>query len=324
MKKLLLSVMIVAAAITSCSKKTTGTVGENDGRVEIKLNSGVAVSKAELDNTSAITGLAFRRVDQVGNPPVVGLGSAPVLKANRAADGSIAFDVPQYYNADGLIGSWFLSYYPEGTVAGTDVTWDIDGKTDILVSSIFTAGNKTAPVLTPLNYDHTLFMVEILCKAEAGKDTEVQSRWGKVVGVKLKDTPKQRILDVKETGELATMPTYKASAQVATLPLFDKDFGAFQPITISENNIGVQARGMFAPQGNKIQLIVTTQRDGAGEIDTELPVFTVGGGGGDGISAGRKHLLTLTFKPGPGEPEIVLTSTISDWVQGQPGDIPVD
>lgn len=304
MKKLLLSAMIIAAAITSCSKKTAD-IDNNDGKVEIKLNSGIVVSKAALDNTSSLTGVVFHRVDRVGSGGPPNCYGTPGLTANRATNGDITFDVPQYYHA--TLPTFIVSYYPAGTVNQEDVDIAIDGKTDILCRPMTTiSGTAAAPAPTTIEYQHTLAMVEVNCKAENGKDTEVQSRWGKVVGLKLKNThPTMKVC-------LGTGFDFNHTGTPTTIALWNANFEAFAPITLTDANSAVQSRGMFAPNAGVLDLVITTQRDGGNPVDKELKITLPGAAE---FKAGFKHLLTLTFKASLLE-EIEVTSTIKDWEVG--------
>lgn len=297
-----------------CSKSNRNT--ENmDNLVEIKLTSGVTASKVAFDPSSPVSGLVFRRHDidpaQIGSLTYAG---APLLPANRAANGDITFGGSQYYNENENLSTYFVSYYPQGTnsMPMDAVTWDIDGKTDIIWAHSINSGNNQTPIQATVEYKHQLAMIEIICKAD---ELSAQDRWGKIVGIKMKNTQPQIYLDLKRDATPVTQGT------PTDITLWDKDFNAYQPLTLAVGNDQVQARGMFAPSGSKIEMIVSTQRTTGLPVDRNVE-FNIPSG--ERFKAGFKYCLTFTFMGAPAEPEIVITSTITPWVAGQQGEIPVD
>lgn len=331
MKKLLLSAMIIAAAMTSCSKKTTDTVDENDGRVEIKfssnLNSGDIQpgSKAALEPNSTVTGLVFRRGDITAGDAAGPVGAdAPIILGDRDANGDITFANKQYY-LPGTMNPWFCSYYPQGSMANNVVTWEIDGKTDILIApSVWGSGVEATPVDMTMNYEHQMAWIEVFIQAEAGKQAGVEARWGKVVGFNLRNTATSLIADY--TGFLDNnnmvdgdeRPTLTTGV-VADLPLWgSSDWSAINPSyipqTVSRDPTG---QGLFAPTTNQtIELSVMTQGEGLAEpiVTTNLVVAM-----DTPFSAGFKHKVVLTFMDTPTTPEIKVKTTIEAWKTGGTG-----
>lgn len=313
MKKLIFSAMITAAVMIGCTKNTV--VDQEKDPVEIKLTSGVVVSKTALDNNSTVSGLVFHRTDYTALP--ADCSGTSISTGTRATDGKIVFDAPEYYHP--TLPTAIVSYYPEGriipnpAVPGKElVAININGRTDVLYCPITgLTGTAENPQPTSIVYSHVLALIEIVCKAEAGKDAEVQGRWGQVLEIQVRKTMPEVAVDL---GPSATV-TYVGTP--TNKQMWDASFKGFKPITLVSNNSTVEARGMFAPPvGGLLELVVTTMREGAAPTDKNLKITLPGNAE---FKAGFTHKIELTFMGTPDEPEIIVTSTIAPWKAGANG-----
>lgn len=182
MKKILLSAIIIAAAI-GCSKKNTETTIDQSG--QIRLSSGIQASRAAYSGDVAVAGLQILRANAAGVAPTSFDDAALIVADRTADDADITFATAQYY--DGANNAYFVGYFPAAVVASNVATWTVDAKTDIMTSQVVDAGTDALPLNPALAFKHALAQIEVICKAEAGNHEAVKTRWGKIEYIKLKD-----------------------------------------------------------------------------------------------------------------------------------------
>lgn len=306
--------------MSSCTKSNEGTAP--DGLAEICLSSGSIESRAVSgdgikDGKGDIVGLQFLRIDAPSQPANFGGLTNSVITGKRTGNATpttasaITFDNKQHYSATAANHSYFVSYFPAGSMNSNVVTWDIDGATDILTSNVIDAGtNASHGAIPALNYRHELAQIAVICMAENGKQTQVNTRWGDIKRITLKGTRAQMqysyaTLATTAFGGLKDInllkgETYKEEFAPVAIPAF--------------GSTAVIACGMFMPSASQnFALEVDTANEGVKSLTINL-------GNGEQLARAKRHLVTLTFKESnTSEAEILITSTVEQWSNGASG-----
>lgn len=301
MKKFLFP-LLVFTALSSCNKEVTPG-GDPGALKEIRLGSGITGrTKAACDGDVAIVGLQFLRKDATAAPG--DFSGCRAIPGSRALGGVITFGEAQYYAASG--NTYFVSYFPAGTVRSDVVTWNIDGKTDIMTAAVADAGTNTTPSTTAsLSYLHSLAQIEVICRASVD-DNAVQTRWGNITSIRLCDTP--TTLCYAYNGLAVTPGVTKAGIALAAGD-YTADFTA--TAVPPSTNITPDAAGMFVPSASQsFRMEITTVAGGTRIVTIDL-------GEGNSLKEGQKHVVTLTFQPNL--KEIGVSSTIEAWTEGAKG-----
>lgn len=309
MKKVLFSAMIIAAVV-SCSKSETENPIGPDGTNEIKLTAGLTGTKAAFGAGSAVNGLQFLRKDATAQMPTSFVGGVPVT-GNLAADDKITFDNKQYYHATD--NSYFVSYYPAGTVGTENVTWGINGKVDIMTTeNPVDVGTNLAKLTTAMKYQHRLAQVEVIVTGDDAAGAA--ARWGNVTAIALANTP------ISMSCDYATMGVSTSGAPTANIALSHTDYtGTFVPTPVPDAaSVAVVAAGMFAPSASRT-ITLMVQCAGGTETDVTPRTVVVDFDEGKSLTAGHKHTITLKFAKTPSTDEIKATATIEDWKPGNTG-----
>lgn len=309
MKKLLFSALIIAAVMTSCSKRGVDTPSVQDEKIEV-LSGVSAVAKASYSGDVEIIGLQFLRSDVMAPTPP-DFSNATAISANRSAvdgEGAITFANEQTYLNTGE-NTHLAAYFPAANVVAGVATWTIDGSLDIMTAAAKDAGTKATKIRPNMEFRHELTQIAVTFKAETGKDATVVTRWGQITSVKLKNTHPQM------TYSYATPATAPAGT-LTDIAMLQSDYTtAFAAIDIpASTNSSVNAAGMFvAAPSQTFELEVTTANLGVKTLIINLGENNV-------LTKGQRHLVTITFKgdPASGDP-IEAVSSVQEWTLGAPG-----
>lgn len=317
MRYLLPTLLLLGAS--GCSKEGPEWPGARTREIRIASSiDAVGRTRAAQKPASALLGAKFLQVNATSMP--AGMAGATLFTGDRAGDatGAITFTgspVPLY--SIGNDNAYIVGYWPGSGAGvtiteGTSVAWTIDGKTDILLTPVWDAGKYAAPNTgatgTTMTFEHRLAQLEVICKAEAGRELSVvQAAWGAITSIELVGT-----LPGAKYTYAANAMTFTGTA--ADMKLLKNDYEtAFTQTAVPANgNTAVTAAGMFAPSTGVFQLLVKTVEVPEGiRINVQLQA----GGANKDFEIGKKHTVTLTFEPNP--KNIVITGTsIAAWTDG--------
>lgn len=292
MKSLALSMLAIAsiAAMSSCSSENDPVdevIAGNQEKVEIKLSAGVvkAETKAPVDTWSD-TEVAF--ANKVGDGAYT---TTTPWNATIATDGSVAFESPHYYEADGKTTS-LIGYYPRGTHSNGTVEYILTGDEDIMVSQEL-SGTKSSTINkndTEFQFGHLLSQLKLIVKAGDNFETGV-----KVTKITLKGTKKNATLTLGTTsslkfeGDAADMDVYTGNADIAS---------STDPIKTI----------MVEPEVADMRLDITTD---AGTTYSDIPI-TIADASDNKTAVNTAYDITLTFN----KKAIEATASITAWKTG--------
>lgn len=318
MKRQLLLLSAVGALIaTSCSKSEADQPKTNDGRIRVSSSIVGAQTKAIVGPTAALTGFKFIRADyatEQTNPEfVMGSGIYTSCTGDRAAGATsaVTFSGDQKYSQKNDY-TYFLGYDPTAIEGGNAVIWDIDGKTDLLVTDVWSAGKFSDPKTTGMVFKHILSRIEVIVQAPDGVSASViNDNWGQIKSITV-ETPKEFMFDLDSrdllpSGAETSYVAMTAGQSYATL-LPASNIPAF-------GNMAVLCGAMIGlpvvtNPTNQVKLKITTDKVTDKEVTATL---TTGN-----LTSGQIHTFTLTFDATT-KNITVAGSTITDWVDGQDG-----
>ena len=224
-----------------------------------------------------------------------------------------------------LVGCWPATT----TIAANSLTWDIDGKTDILISDLWCAGTYLAPINgtesangeTPLTFKHRLAQLEVFCKAAEGETlTDVQATWGKIKSIELLDAYPQMTYDATTneitcTGSKKEISLLQSDYETAFTAADIQAYAATPP----EAAAVATAAGMYAP-ASLIVLRITTEISKTVNnttttenlIRTFAIQFVDESNNNVGFVAGKKHTVNILFPSTIKYPQIEITPP-DDW-----------
>lgn len=304
MKKIVLSAILIAATI-GCSTINKDTEPDKEsGRIRLgsSMSNMEAKSKAALNSTSAVTGLQMLRVD--ADTPPSDFTTASLVAANRVDDAtSVVFATPQYYDSEQH--SYFMGYYPAADASiPAERSWAIDGKTDIMTTDIYDAGTYGSPIVPKMRFKHALAQIELIITSETGHTNEVRAHWGNIVQIQTHLANNKASLKLNPISLVFSNPS--------EVPFLKSDYSSeFTSLVIPEHdNTEINAAGMFAPTGQKFQIILKV-----GAL-VSSPVIDVDLGSGNSLQAGKRYVITLVFNT----KEIKVKATsIEAWAKGGNG-----
>lgn len=338
MKTKITSIFALALLITACSNDNDPINGGQGGeeKTEIKLNMSVTTRTSVESNPSGVItaptslNVAFLRApdhtsdtatpgvwqDAIAAAQAVTGTVAGIVKAtlkNESGANVLAFTNSQYYNIDGTMYSHLKGFYPEVTLQKdtyVNATWDIDGKTDVMVTNYFCNNKGVSVSSNSVEFQHMLSKITI--KVIADSDVAAAS-WGNVTEVVIKDT-KSTV-----THEFDGKPT---NQYVSTGSSTTKDISVFnasgdQVLDTQASSLALTTdtltfgKAMVYPD-ESYNLVVKT----SGGADKTLPGVAITGG----ALAGHDHEITLTFKSG----EILPTVKVKPWEEGGKGSATID
>lgn len=275
--------------------------------------------KAVAINTSALSDVQFLRKDITNGDlaPTDFSNIITVLSGDRGTTGDITFATPKPRYLSTGERTYLWAFYPKATITPkTKASWAVDGKSDILVSTVHDAGTLASPLTgerskgqTPMIFQHRLAQLEVTCQVASGEsETAVQGNWGTINKVELLNTPSTLTLDFS-TG----VTTASGSASKV---LLKDDYTTTAPAT-ALTSAGTKWAGMYAPAAagstDPIQLKITTAKETAGRtISVQLKDLY---GDNKGFEVGMTHSIVLSFKAKDKEIEIKGT-VIKPWGTG--------
>lgn len=312
MKKILIPAMAVIA-LAACSKEQPQLPADTSRNIRINTSINGVESKAVTLGSGKQTEVQVLRKDNTANTAPTDFSGSPV-SVTRETSGNLTFATVPTYDLNNNY-AFFAAYHPKGTAGSNKATWTIDGKTDIITTSAWNAGNYAAPVTTGMTFNHQLAQLEVICKADpaAGvSEAAVQSAWGKITGIELVNT--SNTAEFAYNGLGMTFSTANA-----TLPLSGPDYStAFSNATITKANSAVTAAGMFAPVATGTAPITLNVKSTVVTGGKTVTVQLASGGSNKGFEKGLKHTVTLTF--GASTKNISATATsITPWGSGYTG-----
>ena len=289
-------------------------------------------TRAAITGTdAALEGITFylwqsesNTIDFSSNPP-----SPSSYTGNRAGDATgdatnaITFTSASkpLYDKTGkyafLVGCW-------PNTNANSLSWNIDGKTDLLISDLWCAGTCLAPLngtesangTTPLTFKHRLAQLEVFCKAAEGEDLDkVKATWGNIKSIELLDTYPQMTYNYTTNEITCTGDKQKIS-------LLQSDYEtAFEAADIQAHTTTAPAEetataaGMYAPT-NLIVLCITTEGSTTTDTDDLIRTFAIQFVDKDGVNvdfvAGKKHTVNILFPSTIEYPQITITPP-DDW-----------
>lgn len=319
MKKVFIS-LISLAMLYSCSDKESSLLEKGLSNY-IKVHATVekmTVSKSVISSDN-VNGVNLLRVDQASQNPVPSdFGSATTPLVGNLVDGKINFlgTTPEYLHNNYY--TYMVAYWPAGKLANNNITWDIDGKTDILLSNTWCAGNYTNPISDGMVFNHQLSRLQVICKAQADVALEaVQDTWGQISSIEIVGVKPQLQLNT-------TSRAVAAEGSIHNSALLQNDYNtAFTPIAIpASGNTTVNAATMQAPmtlanEYYSLQLLVKTTKKAEG-VTINVALKNKSDQKLMGFDAGKIHTVTLTFKSTEKVIEVSST-TITPWADGYIG-----
>lgn len=313
MKTLVLSMISIAAtlaAMTACTSEGDPIDEIDNGQpVEIKMSAGVL--NIETKSSGPISGLTgdidnvmFVKVDAAKDvtDDALNWGTNPTKhKATIAkTSGDITFTDKAYYSSDADIYSYLIGYHPntEGTSSGSEVSYTIDGKMDIMISTVV-KGNKNSKetALTP-QFSHKLTQLIVWVQG----DEAAATAWGTITNIKVKDIKQKVILDLS-TKEL------KASTTDNTPNSLEITHTTYPTIETEAKEAGYC---MILPKttADAYTLEVTTDVT-TKEVTVDIPASADGTTRAKNTTvAGESYKINLTFKAN----EISAKASVDTWI----------
>lgn len=295
MKTLVLSILAMAsiAAMTSCSSENdiideVNPQGGNE-KVEIKVSAGVSTieTKAPIQSGQATTVNILRKD---GDGPYAG---TPIGVEITDQTDNLFSSSPQYYNIDGTKNTFFFGYYPAIAPQNNIVTFEQDGKEDVLLSNVLDAGNKATPALNPsLTFDHQLSLIKFTF-VQGGQypaDDEVTS-------IKIKGVELPASLDI--TTRNITWTTDKANSGITA---FSNGTYSIAPNNGTSIN---EVDALMVEPGKKFTLEIVTKNNGTFDVQN----IQIGGKTDQVTEKGKQYNITLTFS----KKEVKASASIVSW-----------
>lgn len=313
MKKIFIPAMAVIA-LAACSKEQPQSPAGTSRDIRITTSiSGVESKAVALGSEKQTEVQVLRKDNPTGTVPTDFSGSP--VSVTRETSGSLTFATAPTYDVNNNY-AFFAAYHPKGNAGSNKATWTIDGKTDIITTAAWNAGNYAAPVATGMTFNHQLAQLEVICKADPSADVSeaaVQSAWGQITAIELVNT--SATAEFAYDGLGMTFSTANA-----TLPLSGPDYSAaFSNVTITKANSDVTAAGMFAPAAAGTAPITLNVKSTVLTGGKTVTVQLASAGTDKGFEKGLKHTVTLTFGASTKNISATVTS-ITPWGSGYTGD----
>lgn len=324
-------VLIVNGALASlfaaCSADAPMEMVQDDGRVEIRVNSSISSSvepatRAVLDgmiNSDFGTDLdvAFARADAGAGGNYTTYRTAALNGTAAAASKTLSFSPAEYYPADGsktkLIG-WYprrsgVSFTQNTRVVDFGI---VDGKTDIMATPL-KEGDKNANVAS-LVFSHLLTQISVKVYAP---DENARDLWGTVNSVKIAGKKQKCTITLPEAtaadGATVAAPAFTDTDDLDLVKSRPDNVSTVitYPLTMgtgSADDAVAAGYAMFAPQASgKITLNIGLSVGGAQTAEVSAPAD-------GGFKAGVSYAVTLKFTSAGITPEV----SVADWITGTP------
>lgn len=338
MKTKITPIVTLALLVTACSN---GDDPINDGqggveKNEIVLRTSVMTrTSVESNGAGVITAptslnVAFLRApDQASATATAGVWQNAIVAAqsvagtgpgvvdatlNNVSNANVfKFTPSQFYNIDATMYSHLKGFYPKVSLQKNtyvSATWDIDGKTDVMVTNYFYDNKAVSGSSNPVTFQHLLSKITI--KVIADSDAAAAS-WGNVSEVVIKDTKST----VSHTFDGVTANEYVSTGSATTKDISVFNASGDQVLDTQASSLALTTdtltfgKAMVFPEAS-YNLVVKT----SGGADQTLSGVAITGG----AQAGKDHEITLTFKSG----EILPTVVVKQWEEGGKGSATVD
>lgn len=280
-----MTLALAFAALVSCSKENEEI--DQNAPVEIKMNAKTlsVIARSVVDQGTAFDPtIITSKVD--GNYTTDNILWTSDVKV--AADGAITFTSKQYYPTD-RSDIYMKGFHPQATATNGKVSYEIDGKKDIMVSNQVT-GNSQNPNETSLAFTHLLTQIKFMVKGEnVPADMTVQT-------ITLKKVATKADLDIT-TGSL----TYTTvESEIIDLAV---EIGNQAPLTATAAAAGII---MVSPQAT-YTIDITTSNGTFSNIEIKPS-------SGD-FMISSSHVITLTFKAN----EVSSNASAGIWTPGTSG-----
>ncbi|MEY8608753.1 hypothetical protein AALM74_06185 [Parabacteroides segnis] len=305
MKTLVLSMISIAAtiaAMTACTSEGDPIDNIDNGQpVEIKASAGIGqiITKTAgvITDGTVVDDIEFIVTEGESAPADWSAANLTPTDATIAADKSLTFTTPQYYNSKASIKSFLVGYHPKNAGSGSreknTVSYTITGQQDIMCTEVKN-GNKTDNKETKLNieFEHQLaqYSFQILAGDEQAVDT-----WGKIKSIELigQQTTATLTLNTK------TLTFSGDATNVITAGTVETGFDSTNPTT-TPVQFGSPIMVKPTQTGMKVKVVTVNNPDG---IEVLLNVESV---------VSTSYIVTLTFKA----TEIGATAKIGEWKTG--------
>lgn len=298
MKRQLLFSLLAFTMLAGCSKSENDTDTDANGRVPIRLNSGIGtVARAPI----ADDGKATVRIDfweTASEKPTYTAASTwdrTAEVASAASASAITLSAPVYYNADNDVKTFIKGWYPANAPTDGIVSFTVKNGTEDVLLSNTVKGSKNASdqVDAALEFNHQTAMLKFMVKKGIGllAGTKIKS-----ITVKGASVPVSLNLD-----------TDVVSFEQKDLPVLN----LATPILIADPAVTVGDALMIKPlDNNTLTLDIETTVDGTSVAATYTGVkFETAGD--KKITMGKAYTITLTFS----QTEVEPTAKIVPWSQ---------
>lgn len=302
MKKMIYSALAIAAMVSCTSQEE---LIENGDLVEIKLQGGISAveTKAPLGTDAVLNPFTLLRYDAESKPDftTAQTSTKQYKEASMAADHKITIDATSvYYDKDGK-NTYFAGFYPNATTlsdpATNEIKLNIDGKTDILATTLIDAGNKGAPKTTEtLQFAHMLSQLVVEIKAATAADA---AYFGTVTSITLKDQATSGTLKLSDNSAFIADESSKGNISVYKKDATDGSDTEETTLNWTIPTDAAKACGyaLVAPQAaanTEYTLEVVTSNIPSQTIKVTVNKNTTPGEEG-AAPAGKKSTITLTF-----------------------------
>lgn len=321
-----------ALIFIGCSKSRSSEVPPvDDGRVEIRLSGGIAVSASQDadpkpttmppasrtvigENYTQELTVAFARLDQSADSSwPADYNAASALMATRAAGTSaqaITFTTKQYYlTRKENHNTQLVGWYPYADLTAGKASFSVDGMTSIMLTQVLTGNKDTGSRFGENNktfkFEHQLTQLKFTAYAA---DDAAAKGWGKVSSIVLKAQLPNCTLTLPATvafsGEARdlSLPARKVAddAQIS--------YPLELPVASTDETNAVECGYALIPPvaaGGSLSLVITTSEGGAYDVPLTLPA--------GGFVKGTAYNIVLKFTASAIDP----TATIGAWTAGE-------
>lgn len=321
MKTLVLSMISIAAtvaAMTACTSESDPVdeiVNPKDAKVEIKMSTGVGeiTTKATATTAFSNTPITILRQDIDNTNGETNWSSDFISKDYRLTGANITLDKDQkYFNNDGSKKSMFIGYSNTANATSNNdgtVSYTITGNEDLLCTQELNVGTKTQQELTPkLNFKHMLSQVEIkvIGTEKADELFGTINSISLVMPTSIKVTLKTAVATAtnSETNDI-TIFTNSSNKKISELSAISEALGSIFVLPgygKTDTNLTIKLATTVNAENKELTVTINN-------IAT-----TVDASEKNGLLAGYKHVITLTFND-----NITISSEIDTVTNGGNG-----
>lgn len=321
MKTLVLSMISIAAtvaAMTACTSESDPVdevVNPKDAKVEIKMSTGVGeiTTKATATTAFSNTPITILRQDIDNTNGETNWSSDFISKDYSLTGANITLDKDQkYFNNDGSKKSMFIGYSNTANATSNNdgtVSYTITGNEDLLCTQELNVGTKTQQELTPkLNFKHMLSQVEIkvIGTEKANELFGTINSISLVMPTSIKVTLKTAVATAtnSETNDI-TIFTNSSNKKISELSAISEALGSIFVLPgygKTDTNLTIKLATTVNAENKELTVTINN-------IAT-----TVDASEKNGLLAGYKHVITLTFND-----NITISSEIDTVTDGGNG-----